>query len=117
METILQALGALLAAVIVALTPRLVALAGAILDFVQQRALLAVQQRLGEGAARIAAEIAAEVHASPDVQAATRAMLEKGVFQLQDRFGETIKTRGIPFGTLSGMLAGELGKLGVAVQK
>lgn len=117
METVLQALAALLAAVLAALTPRLIGLANAGLDYLRERALLTAQQRLGEGAARVAGEILGEIEASPDVQAATAAMIQAGAVKLGLRFPETVLKRGIAAETLAGMVAGELGKLGVAVRR
>lgn len=117
MDTIAQAIPAAVAAVVAALTPIAWQVGRAVLDYLKQRALLTVQQRLGEAAARIAAEIAAEVAADPGVQAATQQMLDVGAAALNARFAQEVARRGIPRTTLEGMVAGELGKLGVAVKR
>lgn len=117
METVLQALWALLAAVIAALTPRFIGLVTAGVDYLQQRALLVAQQRLGEGASRIAGEILAEMRANQEVTAATQAVISAGATTLGVRYAQTVLQRGISRDTLAGMVAGELGKLGVAVRR
>lgn len=108
MEQVTQALFGLVAAVIAAL--------GAVaVRAVQAYADNLVQQRLGAGAARVAGEIAAEVMGDDQVLAATREMIEAGAASMRARFPDTAGK--LPVETLAGMIAGELGKLGQAVQR
>lgn len=72
-----------------------------------------LQQRLGEGAARVAGEIAAKVAGDPAIAAATDAMLRAGADALVKRFPDTASK--IPLDTLTSMIKGELGKLGQPV--
>jgi hypothetical protein len=83
----------------------------------QQRAWLAIQERLGGAAARLAAEIAAEVAASPEMRAVSQRVVDTAAAKLGVRFGELVTARGIPPSTLSGMVSGELGKLNIAVRQ
>ena len=108
MEQIVQALFGLLAAVIAAL--------GAVgVQAVRAYADNLVQQRLGAGAARVAGQIAAEVMGDDHVLAATQAMIDAGATAMRERFPDTAGK--LPHGVLAGMIAGELGKLGQAVQR
>lgn len=106
MDQILQAVGTLLAAA-------LVALATTGIRAIQAYADNLIQQRLGAGAARVAGEIASTVAGDPGVHAATEAMVEVGVAQMQRRFPDTAGK--LPTDVLAGMIRGELGKLGQAV--
>lgn len=108
MEQLLQAAGSLLAAVLTALGFTAIRAAQAYADNL-------IQQRLGAGAARVAGEIAAIAKGDPSVQAATEAMVDVGVAQLQRRFPDTAGK--LPADVLGGMIRGELGKLGQAVQR
>ncbi len=108
MEQITQALFGLAAAVIAAL-------AAAGVRAVQAYTDNLIQQRLGAGAARVAGEIAAEVMGNDQVLAATDQMIEAGAAALAARFPNTAGK--LPVSTLAGMVAGELGKLGQAVQR
>lgn len=108
MEQVTQALFGLVAAVIAAL--------GAVaVRAVQAYADNLVQQRLGAGAARVAGEIAADVMGNDQVLAATREMIEAGAAVMRERFPDTAGK--LPVETLTGMIAGELGKLGQAVTR
>lgn len=108
MEQVTQALFGLVAAVIAAL--------GAVaVRAVQAYADNLVQQRLGAGAARVAGQIAAEVMGDDQVLAATREMIEAGAASMRVRFPDTAGK--LPADVLAGMIAGELGKLGQAVQR
>lgn len=116
MEQFIQALEALATAVVVAAVPILWRVGTVFVQAKTQEAALLVQQRLGDAAARVAGEIAAEIKASPNVQAASKAMVQSGALLLEERFRDTVKKRGIPLDTLGGMVAGELGKLGVPIR-
>jgi hypothetical protein len=83
----------------------------------QQRAWLLVQERLGSAAARIAAEIAAEAAGSEQMREVGRAAIQIAGAQLGNRFRDLVRERGIPPATLEGLVAGELGKLGIQVLK
>lgn len=108
MEQVTQALFGLMAAVIAAL--------GAVaVQAVRAYADNLVQARLGAGAARVAGQIAAEVMGDDQVLAATQAMIDAGADALAQRFPDTAGK--LPRETLAGMIAGELGKLGQAVQR
>ena len=117
MDLVVQALWAALAAALTAVVPVGVRLAARYGEVLGERALAEVQRRLGDGAARVAGEIVAELRASPELQAATQAMLQRGAATLAGRFADTVTKRNIPLDTLAGMVAGELGKLGVAVRR
>lgn len=106
MEQVTQALFGLLAAV-------LMAVGGVAVQALRAYAANLVQQRIGAGAARVAGEIAAEVMGDDQVLAATREMIEAGAAKLAERFPDTAAK--LPAGTLAGMVAGELGRLGQAV--
>lgn len=108
MEQITQALFGLAAAV-------LTALAGVLVQAVRAYADNLVQQRLGAGAARVAGQIAAEVMGDDKVLAATQQMIDAGARAMRERFPDTAGK--LPHGVLAGMIAGELGKLGQAVQR
>jgi hypothetical protein len=108
MEQVTEALAGLLVAV-------LTALAGVAVRAVRAYADNLVQERLGAGAARVAGQIAAEVMGNDQVLAATREMIESGVDAMEKRFPDTAKK--ISRDTLRGMITGELGKLGQAVQR
>jgi hypothetical protein len=113
LETIIAVLVALLVPVVGIAGRALVAFSHA----QSQRALALVQERLGAAAARIAAEIAAEVRTSPTLHNVTEGMLERGAEQLRERFADTAARLRLPDETLAGMIAGELGKLGVSVKR
>lgn len=117
MDLVVQTLWAALAAALTAVVPVGVRLAARYGEVLGERALAEVQRRLGDGAARVAGEIVAELRASPELQAATQAMLQRGAATLAGRFSDTVTKRNIPMDTLAGMVAGELGKLGVAVRR
>jgi len=117
MQTLTQGLEALLLAFFTAVIPILWRAGKAYLALQGQAALLLVQQRLGEGAARVAGEIVAELRADPNIEAVTRGMLDRGAMILAERFRDTVRDRGIEPHVLTGMIAGELGKLGVAVRR
>ena len=106
MEQLTQVLWAAAAAVVSAL-------AGVAIPLVRAYLTNLVQQRLGEGAARVAGEIAAKVAASPDLTIASEAMIRAGVAAIQKRFPDTAGK--IPVSTITGMVIGEVGKLGVGV--
>jgi hypothetical protein len=112
-EIVVAVLGALL-------VPVLGIAARALVTFSEaqsQRALALVQERLGAAAARIAAELATNARTSPTLPGVTEGMLERGTEQLRERFSDTAARLGIPDETLAGMIAGELGKLGVSVKR
>lgn len=113
---VIEAVVSVVAAVAVALAPaaRRLLLLG--IDLAEQRARLVVQQRLGEAASRVAGAIAAEV-ASSGGGAVPQSRIERGAMELASGFAETVQQRGIEPHTLSGMVAGELGKLGVRVAR
>lgn len=104
------------AAVAVALAPaaRRLLLMG--IDVAEQRARLVVQQRLGEAASRVAGVIASEIAAGGTADRhVLDARVEHGAMQLASGFAETVRAHGIEPEVLKGMVAGELGKLGVRV--
>ncbi|CAB4579312.1 MAG: hypothetical protein F2563_04105 [Actinobacteria bacterium] len=117
MDQVISALWATVAAAILAAAPIVLRVALAYAELLRQRGWQVLQERLGEGAARIAAEIAAQVAGSPGVQAASRAMVETGALMLRARFEQEVARRGVPLATIEGMLTGELGKRGVVVQR
>lgn len=117
MDLVVQTLWAALAAALTAVVPIGVRLAARYGEVLGERALAEVQRRLGDGAARVAGEIVAELRASPELQAATQSMLLQGAEKLGRRFPDTIRKHGVPAETLAGMIAGELGKLGVGVAR
>ena len=106
MDQILQAVGTLLAAVLTALGYTAIRAAQAYADNL-------IQHRLGVGAQRVAGEIISTVAGDASVQAATEAMVEIGVAQMQQRFPDTAGK--LPVDVVAGMIRGELGKLGQAV--
>ena len=106
MDEFTQALWALAAAAVTAA-------AGAVVPLIRAYLTNVVQQRLGEGAARVAGEIAAKVAASPDLTIASDAMIKAGVAAIQKRFPDTAAK--IPVSTITGMVVGEVGKLGLGV--
>lgn len=106
MDEIAQAIAAFAAVAFAALVRELVKLARAY-------ALNLVQQRLGDGAARVAGQILADIAARPDVQAASREMIEAGVAVMRTNFPDS--ARQLSDDRLAGMIRGELGKLGQAV--
>lgn len=108
MELLIQALLGVLAAV-------LTAVGGVAVQVLRAYATNLVQERIGAGAARVAGEIAAEVMGNDHVLAATDEMIKAGAATLAARFPDTAGK--LPAGTLAGMIAGELGKLGQAVQR
>jgi hypothetical protein len=108
MENLIQALLGLLAAVVTAL-------AGVAVQAVRAYATNLVQERIGVGAARVAGEIAAEVMGDDQVLIATREMIEAGAAKLAARFPDTAAK--LPAETLTGMIVGELGRLGQAVTR
>jgi methanogenic corrinoid protein MtbC1 len=115
MDQVVTALWGVLAAVLSALGGVLVQAVRRWAEAEAQRVLATVQHRLGEGAARVAGEIAAQIAASPDVHAASEAMVEVGAEVLAERFRDTVRQHAIPVETLAGMVRGELGKLGRGV--
>lgn len=117
MDQVVTALWGVLAAGVSALGWVLIGLLRQAAEAQAQRALLLVQQRLGEGAARIAGEIAGQVLADPALQGATRAMLDAGAAEMQRRFADSVARRGISVDALRGMVAGEVGKLGVGLPR
>lgn len=116
MEQVTEALYGLLAAVLTALGTIAIAAIRRWAEAQQQRALALVQARLGEGAARVAGDIAGQVMDAPGVQAASAAMVQAGAEALRARYPETVARYGITAETLAGMVRGELGKLGVPVR-
>lgn len=74
-----------------------------------------IQQRVGTGAERIAGEIISQLINSDSVKVATNKMIESGVAALASRFPDTAGK--MPVSTLTGIIIGELGKKGVAVEK
>lgn len=113
MEQVVQALYGLLAAVLMAVGGVAVRAIHAYAQAQAEQVLATVQARIGAGAARVAGEITAEVMGDDQVLAATREMIEAGAAKLAERFPDTAAK--LPPGTLAGMIAGELGKLGQAV--
>lgn len=106
MEQFTQALWGLAAAVVSA--------AGlAILPLIRAYFTNLVQQRLGDGAARVAGEIAAVLNGDPEVEQKLRILIAQGADLLMKRFPGTAPKVGDQ--TLQGMIRGELGKLGVAL--
>lgn len=108
METVIQALWGVAALAVTTL-------GGFAVQAIRQYGMNLIQQRLGVGAARVAGEIVAEVIARPDVQQATDVMLAFGVDKLRERFPDTASKIGAD--TLKGMIAGELGRLGMGVAR
>ena len=108
MEQLTEALSGLLVAVLTALAAYAVKVVRAYADNL-------VQARLGAGAARVAGQIAAEVMGNDQVLAATQAMVDAGAKAMRERFPDTAGK--LPHDVLAGMIAGELGKLGQAVQR
>lgn len=106
MEQFTQALWALAAAAVTAL-------AGAAVPVGRAYLTNLLQQRLGEGAARVAGEIAAKIAASPDLTIASDAMVRAGVAAMKQRFPDAAAK--VPVTTITGMVIGEIGKLGVGV--
>lgn len=76
-----------------------------------------IQAQLGAAAGRVAGEIAGIVRADPTLQAATHRMIEVGASQLRDRFTATVAKVGVTEATLGHMVAGELGRLGVGIER
>lgn len=110
MEQLTQALWALAAAVVSAL-------AGVLIPAVRQWAETQMATRLGNAAGRVAGEIAATIAADPNVQMAGEEALAAGAQTLRDRLPDAVAKLGVSEPTLRGMVAGELGKLGQAVQR
>lgn len=106
MDTLVQALWGVAAAAVTAL-------AGIAIPLARTHLTNLLQQRVGEGAARVAGEIAAKVAGDPAIEAATDAMLRAGAAELAKRFPDTAAK--VPLDTLVGMVKGELGKLGQPV--
>ena len=106
METFVQALWGVAAAAVTALAGFAIPLARAYVTNL-------VQQRIGEGAARVAGDISAQVFGDPSVEAATDAMVRAGAEALRARYPATAAR--LPLDTLTGMIRGELGKLGQGV--
>lgn len=117
MDQVSQALWAGLAAALTALVPLVVRVVVRGAELLGERALAEVQARLGAGAARVAGELAAELRASPTLQAVSQAAIDRGAEALRARFADTVEKRGVPVDVLRGMVMGELGKLGVAVSR
>lgn len=115
MEVLIQAAMALLAAVLTAVGGVGVRVLTAYLDKLAEEKLNLIQARIGAGAARVAGEIAAEVMGNDQVLAATDEMLRAGAAALAVRFPDTAGK--LPAETLASMIAGELGRLGQAVQR
>lgn len=115
MESVLSWAGSLLAAVLIALAPVLRQLAMSLAAEAAQRAALLVQQRIGEGATRVAGEIAARVLADPDLRSATGEMLDAGAEALRQTYAGSVTKNGITTDVLRRMVAGELGKLRVGI--
>ncbi|WP_424813581.1 hypothetical protein [Roseococcus sp. YIM B11640] len=113
MEQFTQALWALAAAVVTAVGGVAVAALRDYATNLKERTANLVQQRLGEGAARVAGEISAKVAGDPAVTMATDAMMRAGADALRERFPDTAGR--LPVETLEGMIRGELGKRGEAV--
>ncbi|MBS7793078.1 hypothetical protein KTR66_24060 [Roseococcus sp. SDR] len=101
-----QAFLMLAAVAVAALVRELVKLA-------REHVLNLVQARLGEGAARVAGQILADIAARPDVQVASQDMIAAGVAVMRHNFPDS--ARRLSDEQLAGMLRGELGKLGQAV--
>lgn len=116
MEQVVSALWGLLAAVLATFAAVASQAVRRWAEAEAQRGLAIVQQRLGEGAARVAGEIAASVATNPEIEAATQAMVDVGAEVLCARFADTVAKYGIPLDTLAGMVKGEIGKLGHAVR-
>jgi hypothetical protein len=112
-EIILAVLGTILVPLIGVAGRALVAVAEAN----TQRALATVQLRLGTAAGRIAAELATQVGQGALARTITPGLIEAAAEQLRDRFAETVARHGITDETLSGMIAGELGKIGVSIYR
>ncbi|RVT97884.1 hypothetical protein EOD42_08830 [Rhodovarius crocodyli] len=74
-----------------------------------------IQQRLGDGAARIAGEIIAQLGAGQPAAAPSVDWLDAAASKLRERFPDS--TANLPQDTLVGMIRGELGKLGQAVPR
>jgi hypothetical protein len=106
MDQLVQALWGVAAAAVTALATITIPIA-------RTYATNLLQQRLGEGASRIAGEIAAKVAGDPAISAATDAMLAAGAAALVKRFPDTAAN--LPLSTLTGMIKGELGKMGQGV--
>lgn len=106
MDQLLQALWGVAAAAVTAL-------AGVAIPIARDYATNLVQQRLGDGAARVAGEIAAILAGSTDVQDKSRILIAQGANLLLKRYPDTAPKVGFP--TLEGMIRGELGRLGVAL--
>src|SRR5687768_13553839 len=117
MDQVVQALWGLAAAVLTALAPIAYRVAHRAAERFAEEALATVQLRLGEGARRVAGEIAAELRANPEVRLATEEMIRRGTLALTTRFADTVQKRGIPAATMQGMIVGELGRLGLGVQR
>lgn len=115
MDALIQALLGLLAAVLTAVGGVAVQALRAYATKLAEEKVNLIQQRIGVGAARVAGEIAAEVMGNDQVLAATDQMIEAGAAALVARFPDTAGK--LPAGTLAGMIAGELGRLGQAVQR
>lgn len=81
-----------------------------------EQAMLTVQERLSGGAGRIAGEVVARVRAE-GLEAVPPAMIDAAADALKARYAETVARANIAPDTLAGMVAGELGKLGMAVRR
>lgn len=111
MDELMQAAWGVVAAVVVALAPVARRLILAHIADAEARAKLAVQQRLGEAAARTAATIAAGAYGT---QAEAR-VVDAASMELAARFRETLAAHQIPPPAVASMVAGELAKRGVTV--
>jgi hypothetical protein len=114
MEYITQAAMAALAALAAALLPAARAALQAAAQAAAERVLLDVQTRLGGGASRVAGELIERARAD-GLEAVPPALIDQGAAMLKQRYAETVARANIPDSTLTGMVLGELGKLGASV--
>ncbi len=111
MEDFAQIAAGAVAAVVVALAPVARRVALALIADAEARAKLAVQQRLGEAAGRVAATIAANLENGQ----ASAATVDAAAMEMAVRFRETLAAHQVPPPAVASMVAGELAKLGVQV--
>lgn len=115
MEDVTQAALGLLAAVLTALASIMIRAATTWVEVLRQRAMLLVQERLGQGAARAAGDVVSQLVGDPSVTRATQEMVDTAASALALKFQDTLQAHKIPTTAIRDMVLGELGKMGVRV--
>lgn len=114
MEHITEIAMTALAALVAVIVPAARAALRAAAEAAAERVLLDVQTRLGGGAGRVAGELIERARAD-GLEAVPPALIDQGAAMLKARYAETIARANIPDSTITGMVVGELGKLGASV--